>query len=266
MKRKKSDYIVQSVVRALDILETLADNEEEFGVNELSQKLGIQKSSVIRILHTVEQRGYIEKSLESGNYRIGLKSFEMGQAYRHQLGLFQASKPILRDLVHKCDESAYIAVLRGANVVYLDVVQTSKPLRLASRVGSITPAYCTAVGKVQLAYISPEALDDIISQSDFTPITPHTIVNPEKLKKDLVNIAHKGYAIDDQEYEMGVRCIGIPIWNHTRRVIAGISISGPISRMSDERINKVLLPLLIEAGKEISHRLGYDPGKNMNTG
>ncbi len=261
MKRSKADYIVQSVVKALDILESLAESEEDLGASELSQKLAIQKGSVLRVLHTIEQRGYIEKNHETGNFRIGLKAFEIGQAYRHQLGLFQASRPILRDIVQKCDESAFIAVLRGTVVVYLDVIQTSKPLRMASRVGSITPAYCTAVGKVQLAFLPPAHLESVLRRTTFSPLTDRTIVDPERLKTHLAAIAGQGWSLDDQEFEMGVRCLAVPIWDHHRHVIAGISLSGPLSRITDERIEKELIPLLREAGQEISRRLGYDPGR-----
>lgn len=264
MKRNKADYIVQSVVKALSIMEALAESEEDLGATELSQKLGMQKSSVIRVLHTIEQRGYVEKNAETGNYRIGLKAFEMGQAYRQQLGLFAASRPVLRDLVSKCDESAYIAVLRGTNVVYLDVVQTSKPLRMASRVGSITPAFCTAVGKIQLAYQPPSALDNILQRTKLTPLTEKTIVDPRILREQLADIAAKGYAMDDEEFEIGVRCLGSPIWDHHRHVIAGLSISGPVSRFSPERIRDELLPLLLSASQEISRRLGYDVGKTLS--
>ncbi len=258
MKRNKSEYIVQSVVKALDILESMAESEEELGTSELSAKLSLQKSGVMRVLHTMEQRGYVEKNLETGNYRVGLKAFEMGQAYRHQLGLFQAARPLLRGIARKTDESAYIAVLRGPNVVYLDAILTSKPLRLASRVGSITPAYCTAVGKIQLAYLSAIQLEHFLDKTNLLPMTDKTVIDRNKLRKQLEEIARQGWAADDQEYELGVKCVGVPIWGHNRKVIAGISLSGPISRFSEERVSKELLPMLLEAGKEISHRLGYD--------
>ncbi len=261
MKRDKADYIVQSVVKALAVLETLAESEEELGVTELGQRLGMQKSSVIRVLHTLEQRGYVEKSPETANFRIGLRAFEIGQGYRHQLGLFQASRPILREMVASCDESAYIAVLRGTNVVYLDVVQTSKPLRLASRVGSITPAFCTAVGKVQLAFLTPAAQESILHRSKLHPLTEKTVVDIGELKKQMEEIVARGWAMDDQEFEIGVRCVAAPIRDHHRHVIAGLSLSGPISRMSEERLHKELLPLLLESSQEISRRLGYDAGR-----
>jgi IclR family KDG regulon transcriptional repressor len=261
MKRDKSEYVVQSVIRALDIFEALAESDAELGVSELSQRLGIQKAGLVRILHTIEKRGYLERNLETGNYRIGLRAFEMGQVYRHQLGLFQASRPILREIVRRCDESAYIAVLRGHDVVYLDVIQTSKPLRLASRVGSITPAYSTAVGKVQMAFLPPPILAEYLGGLRLSPMTDQTITDMEVLRRELDAIAQQGYASDDQEYEVGVRCIAVPIWDHNRRVIAGISVSGPLSRMTEERIRVELLPLLLESGQEISRRLGYDSSR-----
>lgn len=259
MKREKKEYTVQSVVKALSLMELMATSEVELGFNELSQGLSLHKSNLQRILHTMERRGYVERNMETGTYRVGLKAFELGQSYRHQLGLFQAARPVLRDLVHQCDESAYIAVLRGPNIVYLDVIQTSKPLRLASRIGSITPAYCTAAGKVQLAFLNVAQLEPVISWTAFAPLTMFTITSPDRLKEELEQVRRQGYAMDDQEYELGVRCIAVPIMNHHRHVVASISISGPLSRMGDLRLERELLPLLRESGAEISRRLGFDP-------
>lgn len=260
MKKEKSEYIVQSVTRALDILEALSDKEDELGVTELSKKLNLHKNNVFRLLVTLESRGYIEQNVSTGNYRLGLKTFELGQIFLHHMGLLKQAKTILKQLVADCDESVYIAILKGENIVYLDMLQTSKSVQIVSRVGSVIPAYCTAIGKAQLAYDSEDELKRIFKQSDLKSFTKNTITSRDKLIKHLKEVAKQGYAIDNEEFEEGVKCIGIPIWDYTHRVVAGICISGPTSRMSDKRIKEELMTLVNSAAYQISHRLGYDIG------
>lgn len=263
MKREKADYTVQSVHKALEILEILADTDGKLTPAELGQRVALPQATIQRILHTMEMRGYVEAIPASGRFGIGLKSFEIGQAYRHQLGLSQAARPVLRDLVRACDESASLTLLRGVHVVYLDVFQTSKALRIASRVGSITPAHCTAAGKIQLAFLPPHQLDAFLA-SPLKPLTSRSITAPELIRRQLEEAAASGYAMDDQEFDDGVRCIAVPIRDHHRHVIAGVSITGPVSRMSTARIHDELLPRLIEAGQEISRRLGFEPDRPAN--
>ncbi len=263
MKREKADYTVQSVHKALEILEILADSDGHLDPADLCQRTGLPLATVHRILHTMEARGYVEEQPASGRFGIGLKSFEVGQAFRHQLGLSQAARPVLRDLVRACDESTSLTLLRGVHVVYLEVFQTSKALRIASRVGSITPAHCTAAGKIQLAFLPPRQLEQFLA-SPLKALTPRSLTDPEQIKRQLREAAERGYAMDDQEFDEGVRCIAVPIRDHHRHVIAGISITGPLSRMTDSRVRDELLPRLVEAGEEISRRLGCEPAREVS--
>ncbi len=257
VKKDKSEYIIQAVSHALDLLEQFHDDVDELGVTELSKRLKLHKNNVFRLLATLESRGYIEQNRATENYRLGLKSLELGQTFIKQMGLLRQAKPILEQMVEDCNETSYVAIYKENHVVYLDVVETNLTVRVVSRVGSRLPAYATASGKVHLAYMSEEELDAVIAKLSFDQYTPSTIKCAEDLKKELVKVREQGYAIDDEELDLGVRCVAAPIRDYTRRIVGAISTSGPTMRVSDERIEKELMPLVQKAATELSTRLGF---------
>lgn len=259
-KKAKELEIVRSVDHAFDVLEAFGGKHDELGVTELSKALGLSKNNVFRLLATFEQRGYIEQNKKTENYRLGLKVFELSQIYRHQSGLLKQARPVLKDVVARCDEAAYIAILREGDVVYLDMIDTTKSIKVNSRVGMRVPAYCTSVGKAQLAHESEDEIDRLYAGKTLKQFTPNTITDPARLKEELRVVADRGYASDDEEYELEIKCVGVPVRDYTRRVVAGICISAPAFRMSQERIEVELIPLVREAGLAISVKLGYtDP-------
>jgi DNA-binding IclR family transcriptional regulator len=257
VKKDKSEYIIQAVSHALDLLEQFHDEIDELGVTELSKRLKLHKNNVFRLLATLESRGYIEQNRATENYRLGLKSLELGQTFIKQMGLLRQAKPILEQMVEERNETSYVAIYKNDHVVYLDVVETNLTVRVVSRVGSHLPAYATACGKACLAYMSDEELDSLLSRTTFNGHTPSTITNAEDLKKELAKIREQGYAIDDEELDLGVRCIAAPIRDYTRRIVGAISTSGPAMRVSDERIENELVPLVKKSAAELSTRLGY---------
>ena len=259
VKKDKQDYTIQSVVHALDILEAFKGiSKENLGVTELAEKLNLHKNNVFRLLATLETRGYIEQNKLSGNYSLGIRTFEMGQVFLSQTGLLKQARPVMDELVKICNETVYVAVLRCDKVVYLDIAETSQSVRVANRVGSLLPAYSTAVGKAQLAYLGEDEIDRIFARSKLQGFTPSTITDREELIAHLKDVAKKGYALDIEEYEEEVMCIAVPIMDHTNRAVAGICISGPGCRMTRKRMETELLPLLKTAAQDISRRLGHN--------
>jgi DNA-binding IclR family transcriptional regulator len=256
-KKEKSEYIIQAVSHALDLLEQFHDDVDELGVTELSKRLKLHKNNVFRLLATLESRNYIEQNKVTENYRLGLKTLELGQTFIRQMGLLRQSRPVLESLVAACNETTYVAILKDLNIVYLDVVETDLTVRVVPRVGSRLPAYCTAAGKVQIAYMTDEELETYLQPKDLKPFTQHTITDRDELKKHLKQIAEQGYSLDNEELDLGVRCVGAPIRDYTRRIVGAVSISGPSMRFNDERLEKELIPLVIKAGEEISAKLGY---------
>jgi IclR family transcriptional regulator, KDG regulon repressor len=256
-KKEKSEYIIQAVSHALDLLEQFHDDVDELGVTELSKRLKLHKNNVFRLLATLESRNYIEQNKVTENYRLGLKTLELGQTFIKQMGLLRQSRPVLERLVKECNETTYVAILKEFHIVYLDVVETDLTVRVVPRVGARLPAYCTAAGKVQIAYMTDEELENYIPSKELKRFTPSTITDRDELKKQLKEIAELGYAVDNEELDIGVRCVGAPIRDYTRRIIGAVSISGPSMRFTDDRMENELIPLVQRAAEEISTKLGY---------
>jgi IclR family KDG regulon transcriptional repressor len=256
-KKEKAEYIIQAVSHALDLLEQFHGEVDELGVTELSKRLKLHKNNVFRLLATLESRGYIEQNKATENYRLGLKSLELGQTFIKQMGLLRQARPILERLVKDCNETSYVAIFKEGYVVYLDVVETDLTVRVVSRVGSRLPAHCTAAGKIHLAFMSDEEIEALFPERQLKAYTSNTITDREDLKGNLKNVVDQGYAIDNEELDPGVRCVAGPIRDYTRRIVGAVSVSGPSMRFSDDRIEKELIPLVLQASQDLSTRLGY---------
>ena len=256
-RKEKSEYIIQAVDHALDLLEQFQGDIDELGVTELSKRLKLHKNNVFRLLATLESRNYIEQNKVTENYRLGLKTLELGQTFIKQMGLLRQSRPVLETLVKECNETTYVAILKDAHIVYLDVVETDLTVRVVPRVGSRLPAYCTAAGKIQLAFMTDEELDHYLPTKELKRYTVNTITDRDEFKAHLAKITEQGYAIDNEEMDDGVCCVAAPIRDYTRRIIGAVSISGPSMRFSKERMEKELIPLVKRAGEDISTKLGF---------
>lgn len=256
-RKEKSEYIIQAVDHALDLLEQFQGDIDELGVTELSKRLKLHKNNVFRLLATLESRNYIEQNRVTENYRLGLKTLELGQTFIKQMGLLRQSRPVLEALVKECNETTYVAILKDSHIVYLDVVETDLTVRVVPRVGSRLPAYCTAAGKIQLAYMTDEELDNYLPAKELKRYTANTITDRDEFKVHLAGIVEQGYAIDNEEMDVGVCCVAAPIRDYTRRIIGAVSISGPSMRFSKERMEQELIPLVQRAGEDISTKLGF---------
>lgn len=247
------------MLHALDIIESFRGAKEGLGVTELATKLKLHKNNIFRLLATLQTRGYIDQEPRTGNYRLGVKTFEMGQVFLAQTGILDQARPVMDQLSKACNETVYISVLKEDRVVYLDIAETTHSVRVANRVGALLPAHCTAVGKAQLAYLSEDELLRIFTKTRLAGPTPNTITDREKFFAHLKTVAKKGYALDLEEQEVGVLCIAVPIRDYTGRAVAGMCISGPGGRMTRKKMESELLPLIKAAGEEVSRKLGYSP-------
>ena len=257
MKRKvkRELPLIKAVDHALQLLCCYTE-KEEMGVTELSQKLGLHKNNVFRILATLEYRGYIEQNPKTECYRLGAKVFELGLIFKYQMGLIKHARPIMEKLRDRFNETVYLGVLRNIYAVYIDTVETTHTVRVVSRVGSQIPAYATAIGKVQLAYLPPDEIEEILKEEKLKSYTKNTITDKEKLLEHLREIVEKGYAVDNEEYQEEVKCVAAPIRDYTKYVVAGLSITAPAFRMPDERIEEIAQELK-EAALEVSRHLGF---------
>lgn len=256
-RREKDTYTIRSIHNALNLLEEFKGDRDELGVTELSKRLNLHKNRVFRILATLEAKGYIEQNKATENYRLGVKSLELGQTFIKQLGLVRQAKPFLREIVEKCNEMAYVGIIRQNSVIYLDAEEANQMVKVDNRVGWRIPIHCTAIGKVQVAYSSDEELEKLGVLDNMERYTPNTIVDRGEFLKHLKAVAKQGYALDNEEYNLGVRCVGVPLRDYTGRVVAGISVAGPSFRMTDEVLKKEIIPAVKAAGEKASKRLGF---------
>ena len=256
-KREKESYVIQSVNNALNLLEQFKGGKDELGATDLSNRLVLNKNKIFRLLATLEARGYIEQNKATENYRLGVKSLELGQAYIKQLGLVRQTKPFLKEIVKQCDEMAYIGLIRQGSVVCLDVVKANQTVKVASRVGWSLPVHCTALGKAQVADASEEELEKLGVLDNMSKFTENTIVDKVEFIRHLKEVAKQGYALDNEEYNPGVRCVGVPVRDYTGRVVGGICVCGPSFRMTDELLKTKIIPVVKGAGENASKKLGF---------
>jgi IclR family KDG regulon transcriptional repressor len=256
-KREKQSYVIQSVTNALNLLEEFKGDRDELGVTELSNRLKLHKNNIFRLLATLEAKGYIEQNKATENYRLGVKTLELGQTFINQLGLVRQAKPLLKEIAAECNEMAYIGTIRQNSVVYLDVEEPNQTVKVANRVGWRLPIHCTAIGKAQIAYSSEEELQKLGILNNMDKFTSNTIVDKGVFLKHLKEVSKLGYAVDNEEYNLGVKCVGVPVRDYTGRVVGGISVSGPSFRMTDEVLKGKIIPIVKDIGQKVSRRLGY---------
>ncbi len=259
MSKERPEQLVQSLDRALDIIEKLVFADKNLGVTELSNILGLHKSTVYRLLATLGYRGYVEQD-ENGKYKVGLKLFEMGGIVLNKMDLRKRIKPYLIKLQQETSETIHLGILDNKEIVYIDKEETTETIRMYSEVGRRVAAYCTSLGKVLMAYQNID-IHKLYKGDKLCQYTANTITKKDLLKKHLQKIKEQGYAIDDQEQELGIRCIGGPIFNYNGKIIAAFSIAGPTTRMTEERVSK-LSQKVLEYSQVISSSFGHNYHKS----
>jgi len=209
---------------------------------------------VHRILTTLKSRGYVIQNLNTKKYRLGIRLFTLGCAVQSTKHLVEIIKPYLRQLSQSTNETANLAILEGKEVIYLDTIESPEILRTGIMAGTRTPAHCTALGKALLAFISDEEFKSLYkSDEPLSSLTSKSISSLEELKKDLKKVKEQGYAVDREEYKIGINCIGVPIFGRNG-AIAAMSITGPSSRFTIDEMEKVK-DKLMDISREVSNQL-----------
>lgn len=247
---------VQSVVRALTLLDALGDSRGEVGVADLSKQVGFHVSTTHRLLATLIAQGYARQSPETGRYALGAKAFHLAESYLGQLDLRRAVRPTLERLSHETGETANLVILEGREALYLDKVESPQSLRIFSRIGRRAPLHCTAAGKVLLASHSRQKVDALLGQGPLEALTRSTIISRSQLRGELEKISEQGFAIDIEECEAGASCIAVPVRNAQGETVAALGISGPSVRMDTQRIQE-LVPLVVREARYASDQLGF---------
>lgn len=247
---------IQSLARAIQIIEFLAKNHNSASLTQISQSLGLSKSTIHGLISTLEDFNYVYQDQSTSLYQLGLKLFEMGQVVYSSMDLRSVSYPILVELSQKYEETVHLALLSGSEVVYIEKVDSSRSVRIISQIGGRNPTYCTGVGKVLLAGLSDKEVEKIIESTVMKKFTPNTIDSLAKLKECLAEVCQKGYAYDLEEIEIGLRCVAAPIKDHRGMTVAAISLSGPTNRIPDELLEQLSRDV-VDAAHKISVKLGY---------
>ncbi len=252
--RARAAYDVAVLGKALALLESLVEGKT-LGVSELSERTGASKASAFRILTTLERRGYVTKDPASRKYRPGPRLVAIACTLVSGLDLVQGARPVLAALHAEFDETVNLGVLGDGQVLYLDIIESSHGLRMAARVGSRHPLYSTALGKAILAWLPADEARGLLPDGRFVRRTPRTVTTWPSLERQLAAFRKQGYAVDDEENEAGVRCVGAPILDFRGRPAAAVSVAGPTSRLRDAAIRRVGRRL-VEAASEIGERIG----------
>jgi IclR family KDG regulon transcriptional repressor len=257
MKRYLKDdrYIVKSLIKALDLLETFKQNSEQ-GVSEISRVIDASKSTVFTLLHTLKKRGYIYQNPETRKYMLGLKLLEIGEYVRENDSLRVCALPKLKELVERYNETAPLVFWNGVEACYVDKVEGTASMRMVYQLGKTPPLHCTANGKAILACLSNEKVRKIIEIQGMEEYTKNTITNIEDLLEELELTRRRGYSTDNSEEEIGVSCVAVPIRDYGNSVIGAVSLSG-----SSARINQDNVPLIAEDIKKAVNEIQVALGK-----
>lgn len=246
---------VQSVDRALTVLEILA-RDGHAGVSDIAEEMGIHKSTVSRLLGSLVSRDMVHQNSERGKYQLGFGILRLASSMPGRLNVVREARPIMESLADEFKETVNLAVLRSNYAVNVDQAMGPSTLATYDWVGGLTPLHATSSGKVLLAALSADDRDRILKETGLPARTPRTITNRRKLEEQLVEVAHNGYGVVREEFEIGLNSMSVPVHNHMGSVIATISISGPAFRFDPEK-EPGLLDGLKDAGLKVSAKLGY---------
>ena len=253
--RPKRNYDITALQRGLRLLHLFSESPRGLTAKQVAALSRLPVSTVHRFLANLVTAGFLNRDGE-GTHHLGIACFSIGQAAVGQLDIRRLSLPYLRELNQQTRETIHLTVRHGLSAVYVEKLDSPEPVRIHSRIGAAVPLHCTAVGKVMLAYMSPEEQDRTISQIDLKRQTPNSVGNVQELKTELYRVRKNGYACDLEEHELHIRCVAAPIWDHTGSVQSSVSITAPTLRMPVTRLRQ-LAPLIQAAGINISTELGY---------
>ncbi|HTD23883.1 MAG TPA: IclR family transcriptional regulator [Terriglobales bacterium] len=255
-RQNKSPYQIQVLDRALAVLKVLSQEGPDLTLAQVSSLLHLHKSTAHRLIMVLEGHKLIERNSKNGTYRLGMKLFELGTRAVSQLDLRERARPILERLVRDTDETVHLCVYDNGEVVYVDKVEPARSVRLASTVGRRHPAFCTAVGKSMMAVMPEEQIEAAVHKHGLRPLTRKTIGSLSELKSELAKVRKLGYAVDNEENEEGVCCVGAVVRNASGDPVAAISVSGPSFRLPAYKI-PIVAKSVIAAANVLSEDLGY---------
>jgi IclR family pca regulon transcriptional regulator len=239
-----------SLARGLAVVRAFSDSRKPQTIAQISQKTGIPRAAVRRCLHTLKQLGYVDAELN--NFSLRPKVLTLGYSYLSSTPLTVSSQPYLNNISRTLGESSSLAVLDDGEVLYVARSAASRVMSVALNTGSRLPAYCTSLGRVMLAHLPPQELDAYFARVKLRPMTEHTVVNQKKLREILAGVRHDGYALIDEELELGLRSIAVPVRGASGNVLAALNVGAQAARVSVEQMKQEFLPVLLRGAQELS--------------
>ncbi len=259
----KNDYTVPAVHRAIQVIEMLASSHEPISLAEVSKRLGVPKSSMFRILLTLEERSIVVQDHDRKVFALGMKLLDWGNAALEKIDLKTIAHPHLLRLAHETKESFYLAILDDTEVIIIDRADSPEIWKMVARLGQRSPAHCTASGQVLIADLSQSALTRILDRVGLRKFTPKTITSVTRLKKRLSDVRTLGYAVADREYKPDLFAAAVPIYDHRGKAVAALMTALPTERAEKNKalVNDIIAILKREAGI-VSREIGFQDNRN----
>lgn len=255
VKVMKNLVRVQSIDRAVAILECFTENKRELKLSEIALMLDLNKSTVHGILNTLKYHGFIDQDEISQKYRLGTRFIIYSDLVVNSMDVINISYPVLEKVCEKIEETVHIAMLDGCDIVYIEKKECNKSIKTSTKIGARVPAYFTADGKIILCYLEKDKLKEILPRN-LKKLTPNTITDKQQLMEVLSEMRENGYAVDYEETVQGLVCVAAPIMDYTGSVRYSLSATVPAVRMTEDKINEYI-EILKKAANEISCRIGY---------
>ena len=253
---RNGGVMVQSVARALEILECFDESTEILGISEIAERMNLSKSTVFGLVNTLLNKGYLEQDVVDKRYKLGIRLFELGHLYSLRLNIINEAMPYCEKLSKKYNATVHIGTRYANEIIYIAKVDRPDSFVIFSQVGKRAPLYCTGVGKGILAFLDEQEIRDYADQTTYIKYTGNTITNATDLINELEKIRKIGYSTDNEEIVPGLRCVSAPIFDRNKKPIAAISLSMIGNTMNDESI-EIISKELISVVIHISLRLGY---------
>ncbi|HWW69738.1 MAG TPA: IclR family transcriptional regulator C-terminal domain-containing protein [Duganella sp.] len=239
-----------SLARGLAVVQAFSDSRKPQTIANISQKTGIPRAAVRRCLHTLRELGYVDAELN--NFSLRPKVLTLGYSYLSSTPLTVSAQPYLNDISRTLNESSSMAVLEDGEVLYVARAATSRVMSVALNTGSRLPAYCTSLGRVMLAHLPPDELERYLAKTKLRAMTENTVTNPKRLREILADVRRDGYAINDEELELGLRSIAVPVRGASGQVLAALNVGAQAARVSVKQLEKEFLPVLVRGAQELA--------------
>jgi len=241
---------IQSLARGLIILQLLGESSDGVTITELADHLGVDKGTASRLVSTLAGFGYVARNEDTRRYHLGSQVVSLSRKVLTRMPLREAAKPFLRQLMEQTGECAHLAIQAQGKALYIDQVESPATLRVNAQVGTMNPLHCTALGKVLLAFGGAEL------PASLEQYTENTIIDYSILAAHLEQVRKSGFAIDNEEFDIGVRCIAVPVFDYRGKIIGAMGVSGPSSRLDMERLEE-LQAVLLETGREVTQKMAF---------